>query len=1284
MKTFATQSNLFKALILVWGGVIMNIANPVSASCQTAPAQQWELQMASVFETNYNAGEDWFYTMIQTSDGGYLAGGYTNKNNTINNKHFIPIMVKFDNNGKFLWEKDFVPVNVEVNDEGHFDQVLEVNDGYVAVGPQTTQSATNRFVYWVKVNKLNGSTIASQLYGNGTLPQFETDYGAGGYTFVEPVKLPGGDDDGFIIGSTKVPLTSGNSKALLIRLENNGTLRSGFNSNGWQTFPSAGPGCAGGEHVTPLYDASSNLIGYALAGTFNQNCNAGYDDAYIVKTGVNGGTYSEQKISESSLGASYTDINGSTELSLCGGGSTDTYNEGAFDIKQISNGGDIVVTATFDIFGIFNPTCPGYVPGQDSYRDFDGVLIKLALSNLSITWAKNVDRFTGVDYFINLEVVADGFLVTGSEMKLQTDPLAGARFKLVKTDLNGIITYSRVYKGVSGSVKENCMFDIAKTDDGGFIIGGNNDAREEDYYAMKLGAECLQNQTYDVNGYYYPANGAEWTTDKKVAGRILIQNGVTFTIKNCTVQFADPRQFYDYDVLDDDPNYLYGITVQKGGKLIVNNATLSGMNACGVDWMWEGINVEGNPVVSQSPSTNQGQVEIKNGAIIKNARNGVNVDGAYYYYNPVPLYKPSTMTQVGTAYKGTWSNTGNLGGGIVSAVSSTFLNCRKDVGFAAYHNFQNISSFTSCAFTCNALLADPNYRSNGVRFGTTEFVSMYDTRKVSFKGCTWNGYTGITDYNLRGIGISSVDADYTVQPTIGGMVCSFSNLNYGINASAASGLIFNLKIEQSTFSGNQFGILATSITQPLLKITQNTFSVASVDYSYALYLNGCTGYTVEQNTVNDNYPLKYNYGFAVNSSGKADNLIYNNTFNNVELPSLSMRQNWNGSTTDWHGLVWKCNKFNSTLYAMVVATVPGSGVYSSVNYHQGECVPNNPTTPAGNSFNQTCGFGIICNVSADAQVLSFNYNHHNNIPFVPVSYSVPVVTTVPCGINSTEAEACPLNYQFSNGSGGQKLAEYSDYDVLNSINDQIDEVAAEYANSNSDDVLDQLQDLKFQQSILINKITGEMADDSTENAASIADFLLSQNRVRDGVSFLMVANNFDGAETILDTISIKQQDDADFVSLNQIQITLGKEGATWFKIDGDQEKQIRDIATHENTSALRAQAILHLVYGEEYPVDLAKPEDQRNSAVQFETTLCKVYPNPTDGELNILLKGDASNHWDLHLVDIWGRQQFQLENVSSGIVSINLETLTNGIYFLHVARDGLDEESHKVQVTKEK
>ncbi len=118
-----------------------------TVKAQTPPSQLWELTETSTFEPDYNSGKDWFYTMIQTSDGGYLGVGYTNMNNPSNNYgHFTPRVAKFDNNGKLLWEKDFIIAGETGNDAGHIDEVLEVSDGYIAFGPQTTYNNGDKYV----------------------------------------------------------------------------------------------------------------------------------------------------------------------------------------------------------------------------------------------------------------------------------------------------------------------------------------------------------------------------------------------------------------------------------------------------------------------------------------------------------------------------------------------------------------------------------------------------------------------------------------------------------------------------------------------------------------------------------------------------------------------------------------------------------------------------------------------------------------------------------------------------------------------------------------------------------------------------------------------------------------------------------------------------------------------------------------------------------------------------------------------------------------------------------
>ena len=116
------------------------------------------------------------------------------------------------------------------------------------------------------------------------------------------------------------------------------------------------------------------------------------------------------------------------------------------------------------------------------------------------------------------------------------------------------------------------------------------------------------------------------------------------------------------------------LIVERGGKLVVDAATLTSI--CGD---WEGIVVEGNsneeqPNYDEMPASNQaGIVVTKNGATIENAHIGIS-----------------------TNYTGQWSD--QYWGGVVHCEYTEFKDCWKGVEFMKY-DYENKGSFNHCTFT---------------------------------------------------------------------------------------------------------------------------------------------------------------------------------------------------------------------------------------------------------------------------------------------------------------------------------------------------------------------------------------------------------------------------------------------------------------------------------------------------------------------------------------------------------------------------------------------------------
>ncbi len=176
--------------------------------------------------------------------------------------------------------------------------------------------------------------------------------------------------------------------------------------------------------------------------------------------------------------------------------------------------------------------------------------------------------------------------------------------------------------------------------------------------------------------------------NQSINGSMVIEDGVEVTITG-TVAFPPGE----------------GIVVKPGGKLIVDGGTLT--SSC--DYMWQGIQVWGNRYHNQSwPNpTHQGAVELKNDAVIEQARVGVDVINL--------------------------SDIANSGGGVVRAADATFLNCRKAVAYGPFTKHNNISSFIRVNFLTDAPLNDLTY--GGI--GTPEFVSIWDCYGISFTDCTF-------------------------------------------------------------------------------------------------------------------------------------------------------------------------------------------------------------------------------------------------------------------------------------------------------------------------------------------------------------------------------------------------------------------------------------------------------------------------------------------------------------------------------------------------------------------
>lgn len=503
---------------------------------------------------------------------------------------------------------------------------------------------------------------------------------------------------------------------------------------------------------------------------------------------------------------------------------------------------------------------------SDYYLWGEGYLLFFNKSTLTFHHAVHLGTFSGGDFNARMVKTADGgFAVVGTITGCPQDEpqVSGTEHMMViQTDANGNVKWRKHFNGLGQGA---CGFGITVAPDGGLIVVGNSEGEgpnhEENFNIIKLGSSCdytadvVPNQGHD----YVLQQDENWTTNRTVNARVVVPAGRRLVISGSaanliTIRFADSREVSDFS----NPAPV-GIRVEAGGMLYVSYATLTGWD-CGVPKMWDGINVEGQPTLTQTISMpggavgNQGYCRLIF-ATIENARAGVVADATW-----AGVYPPVVTTFAGTGSQSTmltsaYFHGADRGGARIEAFFSDFLNNRRDAIFMRYpHNWNN-SRFFTCHFTNNGPLVDPNmigqpapnvYNSTEP-LGTSIHASIWSTR-VFFSGCTFTGSSAIVN-GFKPVGIGSFDGRVVAN---GG---SMTDLKIGIeSATNPGGLLANINAASVTFNNCVQGItMRNSTADRISNCTFNSIPFSSLVQGMApcgIFGQFAGGSTILNNTFN--------------------------------------------------------------------------------------------------------------------------------------------------------------------------------------------------------------------------------------------------------------------------------------------------------------------------------------------------------------------------------------------------------------------------------------------------
>jgi len=203
-------------------------------------------------------GKDKGYSLIQTSDGGYVIAGYTESFGAGETDVYV---VKLDAHGNLQWTKTIGGENEDVG-----TSLIQTSDGgYAIAGYTKSFGAGKADVYVVKLDA-NGNLQWTKTIGGP-----ESDYGEsliqtsdGGYA------ITGSTTKSFVIGGEY----SSVADVYVVKLDANGNLQ-------W-TKTIGGPESDYGESLIQTSDG-----GYAIAGS-TTSFGAGGGDVYLVKLDAHG------------------------------------------------------------------------------------------------------------------------------------------------------------------------------------------------------------------------------------------------------------------------------------------------------------------------------------------------------------------------------------------------------------------------------------------------------------------------------------------------------------------------------------------------------------------------------------------------------------------------------------------------------------------------------------------------------------------------------------------------------------------------------------------------------------------------------------------------------------------------------------------------------------------------------------------------------------------------------------------------------------------------------------
>ncbi len=728
-----------------------------------------------------------------------------------------------------------------------------------------------------------------------------------------------------------------------------------------------------------------------------------------------------------------------------------------------------------------------------------------------------------------------------------------------------------------------------------------------------------------------------WTTNTTVSSCVVINQGATLTI-NSGVTVTMGSGAYIYVATSSS-------TSTNGGRIVADGVTFQSLSTN----QWDGVYIAGDKTLSQQ-SSRMAKGTFTN-CTFKKMQFGI------------------TNWDLLTDY-----NANTTGGGIIVASNCTFSNNGYGVNMSHYQNFlitnssiklNDYSNFYKCTFT----------RIAGNSPASAAFVRLHDVEGVHFSGTSMsvassvggkNATGGITE---RGFWLESAGAiieDACNSPIIYfGQPCSnitqtqFNSLKYGIY-SVAPYNTHKISVTKALFTNCRYGIHINGTQNPV--ILQNEFQIYTdgTNKQSGIALEACTGYRVEQNTINVNSPSSsaLTYGIEITNSGENSNELYKNTVAkaNYAIQANGINRHVNQIQA---GTRLLCNGMSNTLtnaYDVTVPTTPGIS-----NIQAGYAISNSLT--AGNTFSSS----FTCTNANQFRNNGLSVAYYCNA-YCPTCYTTTSISLVTADVENT----CPSKISTS---GFPYFITFGTYiSIKGDLESQID---ATTESARLDDLLAQYREVNNR---MITTYLGYYDSLGTARLDSViyvlgtCKYIYDYHVMKAGVE--MQLGLFSDATSTLSRItsnfSLNKEERTRVNSIEDIvdiATRLNEADNDWRSLSEDDRSLIGAMVTEDDFLAgymaryylsayedsVFAPNLLHLNTSNQWVI-------ARKAKFVDETVT--VYPNPSGK--SIQLTGVTSG--ELVVYDMMGKKVLN-HKLLNGNEEISVQTLMTGVYIIQV-KDG--------------